>query len=62
MVGSAWTGRNADTATCVDTAKMGVDCESWVLELARKQCMNTDIRRTIFGVIMASEVGINHIP
>ena len=24
MVGSAWTGRNADTATCVDTAKMGV--------------------------------------
>lgn len=31
--------------------------ESWVLELARKQRMNTDVRKNIFCVLMTSEVG-----
>lgn len=30
--------------------------ESWVLELARKQRMNTEIRRNIFCILMTSEV------
>lgn len=31
--------------------------EAWVLELARRQRMNTDVRKNIFCVIMTSEVG-----
>ena len=30
--------------------------ESWVLELARRQQMNTDVRKNIFCVLMTSEV------
>ena len=32
--------------------------DSWVLELARKQKMNTDVRKNVFAVIITSEVGI----
>lgn len=35
------------------------DQESQLLKLARKQGMNTDIRRGIFVVLMSSEVGWN---
>ena len=35
---------------------VAVVSESWVLELARRQRMNTDIRKNIFCVIMTSEV------
>ena len=33
-----------------------VSSESWVLELARRQRMSTDVRKNIFCVIMTSEV------
>ncbi|KAI0224685.1 Nucleolar MIF4G domain-containing protein 1 [Lamellibrachia satsuma] len=57
LVGSAWSGRNTDaptpgvevTSSVVDEA--GVE----ILDLARKQRMNTDVRKTIFCVLMTSE-------
>lgn len=51
VVGSAWTGRDTNA-----TVPVGLGSESWVAELARKQRMNTDIRKTVFSVIMTSEV------
>ena len=58
VVGSAWTGRdtNATSSSSQAAGDMGVASESWVLELARKQRMNTDIRKKVFSVIMTSEV------
>ena len=32
------------------------DSETWVLDLARKQRMNTDVRKNIFCILMTSEV------
>lgn len=29
---------------------------AWVLELARRQRMNTDVRKNVFSVLMTSEV------
>ena len=56
-MGSAWSGRDTTTPTGPVRGVAGVGSESWVLELARKQRMNTDVRKIIFGVIMTSEVG-----
>ena len=59
IVGSAWTGRETNSTSSEGTggvADVGLS-ESWVLELARRQRMNTDVRKNIFCVIMTSEVG-----
>ena len=63
IVGSAWVGRDTNSApssqhgaAAVDNADMAGTSESWVLELARRQRMNTDVRKNIFCVIMTSEV------
>ena len=32
--------------------------EAWVLDLARKQRMNTDVRKNIFCILMTSEVSL----
>ena len=32
--------------------------EKWMISLSQEQQMNTDIRRTIFSVIMSSEVSV----
>ena len=56
VVGSAWTGRDTNTPTPGPGGMSGAESESWVMDLARKQRMNTDIRKKVFGVIMTSEV------
>jgi nucleolar MIF4G domain-containing protein 1 len=60
LVGAAWTGdplverqgnlKRASTAQDDDTV------ENALLKLAKKQGMNTDIRRSIFVVLMSSDV------
>ncbi|XP_074659239.1 uncharacterized protein LOC141911993 [Tubulanus polymorphus] len=58
MVGSAWSGKQTDsTATSKTGATSTVDSSfsSDIVELARKQRMNTDIRKNIFCIIMTSE-------
>ncbi|XP_043921516.1 nucleolar MIF4G domain-containing protein 1 [Protopterus annectens] len=57
IVGSSWSGTpmisNADSISQLKLP--GGKVSSKILELARKQRMNTDIRRTIFCVMMTSE-------
>ena len=56
VVGSAWTGRDTNACRPEGVATgVGVGSESWVMELARKQRMNTDVRKTVFTIIMTSE-------
>ncbi|KAK3603642.1 hypothetical protein CHS0354_017359 [Potamilus streckersoni] len=58
IVGSAWEGHNTSKT---ENDKPQIHCEgtgsfsSHLLELAKKQRMNTEIRRNIFCVIMSSE-------
>ena len=55
IVGSAWTGRDTPSlSTSVTSSQIG--SESWVLDLARRQRMTTDVRKNVFSVIMTSEV------
>lgn len=59
IVGSSWSGapmisENNENKTTSQPAK-GEQFSTKVLDLARKQRMNTDIRRNIFCVIMTSE-------
>lgn len=57
LVGAAWNGDPLDESkeNSLGTASV-VDQENKLLKLARKQGMNTDIRRSIFVVLMSSEV------
>ncbi|XP_033762079.1 nucleolar MIF4G domain-containing protein 1-like isoform X2 [Pecten maximus] len=63
VVGSAWTGRDqqqSGTDEATNTSETNISTEitkssSKILDLARKQRMNTDIRRNIFCTIMSSE-------
>ncbi|CAI8022829.1 Nucleolar MIF4G domain-containing protein 1 [Geodia barretti] len=55
VVGSAWTGRESTTPAASSSACQSVTAESWVMELARNQRMNTEVRRNIFCVLMTSE-------
>ncbi|XP_067649501.1 nucleolar MIF4G domain-containing protein 1-like [Haliotis asinina] len=61
VVGSAWSGREMEHSTqSTATSTFSVsnvmnEASSQLMELARKQRMNTDIRKTIFCVIMTSE-------
>ena len=50
IVGSAWTGQSKPSTLTTPTA------DDWVMSIARTQQMNTDIRKTIFAVLMTSEV------
>lgn len=62
LVGSSWKDNLVGTSSKYTTAKMPEDLKNdqslqeALLKLARKQGMNTDIRRTIFVTIMSSEV------
>lgn len=70
IIGSAWIGRDANSTpsaqqgvaggdgpgNTADVAAAASGGEAWVLELARRQRMNTDVRKNIFCVIMTSEV------
>lgn len=68
LVGSAWAGDPLVDAAAASTAGEPVDTEAQdmfvdqdrslvLLKLARKQGMNTDVRRNIFVVLMSSDVG-----
>ncbi len=69
IVGSAWTseevGEKGDGEEIVDSKTKKLfkqhnnNFSQKLLELARKQHMNTDIRRTIFCIIMSAEVSKN---
>lgn len=40
----------------------GTECaDPWILELAKKQRMNTDVRKNIFCILMTSEVGFGGV-
>lgn len=52
IVGSAWSGREARAN---NAAPSEGSSETWVLDLARNQRMNTDVRKNIFCVLMTSE-------
>ena len=65
VVGSAWQGSidtpsNSDSVTELPKAKTGSQTRftSKLLELARKQRMNTATRRDIFCTIMSAEVSV----
>jgi nucleolar MIF4G domain-containing protein 1 len=66
LVGAAWGGdplvERQETAAVARPVKTTAASESDILlQLARKQGMNTDIRRSIFVVLMSSEVWMNLI-
>jgi len=61
VVGSAWEGSQAapnlsSTNTTVSQSKVSNKFSNNLLELARKQRMNTDTRRNIFCTMMSAEV------
>lgn len=63
IIGSAWTGNIDDiggaTATKMHSAaKTEQKFSDQLLELARKQRMNTDERRNVFCILMSAEVSI----
>ncbi|XP_061195672.1 nucleolar MIF4G domain-containing protein 1-like [Saccostrea echinata] len=55
LVGSAWEGPTEDTKPAVKMESIVGDVSAQLLELARKQRMNTDIRKNIFCIIMSSQ-------
>jgi nucleolar MIF4G domain-containing protein 1 len=59
LVGAAWGGdplaEHADALPAATASKEATK-EDALLKLARKQGMNTDIRRSIFVVLMSSDV------
>ncbi|XP_033126891.1 nucleolar MIF4G domain-containing protein 1-like isoform X3 [Anneissia japonica] len=58
VVGSAWTGRQSshDQNSSTDVINKEVNqMSSKIMELSRQQRMNTDVRKTIFAVIMTAE-------
>lgn len=55
VVGSAWTGNIEGSSTSNDKPQSEVFSQK-LLDLARKQRMNTDARRSIFCIIMSAEV------
>lgn len=60
VVGSAWTGHINSSTGGVDGQKKNANeaqkFSSKLLELARKQRMNTDDRRNVFCILMSAEV------
>lgn len=61
LVGSSWkdnlVGTESKFTSMPEDLKKDQSLQEALLKLARKQGMNTDIRRTIFVTIMSSEVG-----
>lgn len=54
MVGSAWSGKTDDAPKKQESLQSEAFSKE-ILDLARKQRMNTDTRRTIFSIIMSAE-------
>lgn len=62
-MGSAWTGELPGEKPSEDISKSlnkksDAGFSSQLLELAKKQRMNTDTRRTVFCAIMSAEVSV----
>lgn len=61
LVGAAWAGDplvdQEKYAQSTSQTKQPIDASDDLLVLARKHGMNTDIRRSIFVVLMSSDVG-----
>ncbi|XP_008553465.1 nucleolar MIF4G domain-containing protein 1 homolog [Microplitis demolitor] len=57
IVGSAWTGNidSANKSTKEKHSDGSIQFSQQILELARKQRMNTDVRRNIFCILMSAE-------
>ncbi|XP_074027551.1 nucleolar MIF4G domain-containing protein 1 homolog [Leptinotarsa decemlineata] len=55
VVGSAWTGNQSEENEKSEPAPVSEGFSAKLLELARKQRMNTDTRRNIFCIIMSAE-------
>lgn len=61
VVGSAWTGNINDisgAAKASSSKKSEKKFSEQLLELARKQRMNTDERRNVFCILMSAEVSV----
>lgn len=56
LVGAAWAGDPLVDRQDAAPAKKADTAENMLLKLAKKQGMNTDIRRSVFVVLMSSEV------
>ena len=59
VIGSAWTGRGPAKEqhhTNTESSDFHVDASGKLLEAAKRQRMNTNIRKNIFCVMMMSEV------
>lgn len=56
-MGSAWSGRKADQVKSTLHSSAHEE-RSKLLEIARQQRMNTDVRKNIFCTIMSSEVSV----
>lgn len=64
IVGAAWMGNPLVDAKAKGTLpSQEIESEAKLAKLARTQGMNTDIRKSVFTVLMSSEVGIqsNHL-
>ena len=55
IVGAAWSGRHENEAVSMATSSFAEN--SKLMEIARQQRMSTDIRKSVFYVMMTSEVG-----
>ncbi|PIK62420.1 putative nucleolar MIF4G domain-containing protein 1 isoform X3 [Apostichopus japonicus] len=64
IVGSAWTGRGpnrpeektAGSDSTIPAVQMDQSTSVKIMELSRQQRMNTDLRRSIFGLVMTAEI------
>lgn len=56
MVGSAWTGNDESNDRQEKTGMEFKKYSGKLLELAKKQRMNTETRKNVFCVIMSAEV------
>jgi nucleolar MIF4G domain-containing protein 1 len=55
IVGSAWTGKETNNTGSSKVVPGASESDSWILDLARKQRMNTDLRKSVFSIIVTSE-------
>ena len=55
VIGSAWSGRTTDSVDKGEDKTVEDSIDTKVLEVAKQQRMNTDLRRTIFCSMMTSE-------
>lgn len=54
-MGSAWTGKETNNTGSSKVVPGASESDSWILDLARKQRMNTDLRKSVFSIIVTSE-------